>query len=248
MSLVSTSKASILNIIQDTSQINYVDAEIWYYFNEGIRFLSMELAKINSLFANNVVQAIFAPPVYYIDFSSAQFITTEGSDIIEAEGGGDIGLTTNSPITDFLSFVTDDRGREKVFNATNNYSLMRRVSENCIDRWENETTANMGTPDHFYLRGNVLYVHPRPSVTTVVKFYYHPLNVITNDSSTIPWNGLFDNALERFVIASCRQRSEQFNYTQIDAGLFNTLKDQAFDIIWMRQPMQFGFAEGEGMF
>lgn len=247
MGLVSTSKTNILQILQDPLQTNYSDAELWYYFNEGIRFLSIELAKANSRLANKVVETAYDPTIYYADFSSPQFILSESSDILLAEGAGDIGLALNFAILDFLSFVTDDNAKEKVFNVTNNYSLMKKASENYIDRWENETNANVGTPDHFYLRGNLLYIHPRPSVLTTVKFYYHPLWTITDDNSTIPWNGLFDNALERFVIANCRQRSEQFSYTQLDAGLFNSLKDQAFDIIYMREPPQWGFADGLGM-
>jgi hypothetical protein len=224
MTTVLTLKTNALNVLQDTSQLNYADVEVWYYLNEGLRFLSIELAKINSRIANKNASPVFSINEYSKDLS-----------------------TLTPTVTDLLSLVTNENGYQKVFNVTNSYALMKKAEESDIDDWQIETNANADTPSQFYLRGNTLYIHPRAKVSTTIKFYYHPLQAITSDSDTVPWDGLFDNALERFILANCRLRSEQFNYTKIDGSLFNGLKDQAFDILYMRDPLEMGFSPGVGM-
>lgn len=229
MATVATSKGRVQRVLLEVdstgtiSQQNYFDNELWDYYNKAIESLSKEFAKINSkLDLQNTTLAFTA--LTYSDLTS---------------------LAALSP--GFLSIAKNDKGEDRVFNVTNSYARMSKADESDIDGWESEDDSDDGTPGEFYLRGLNFYIHPRPTVNTSVKIYYNPLRTITNDSSTMPWNSLFDSAIERFVIAMCRMRSELIGYNpSLDIGIYDNLRKDAMDIIYQREGLEFNFAPGFG--
>jgi hypothetical protein len=217
MSTVSTLKTNILYDLSDTSQNNYADAEIWMQMNKAIRFISRELMK--GEFKTFVA-------------SSTAVIAADDNDKALA--------------SDFLAFAVDESGNPKVFNQTNSYTRMGQAKESDIDDWEKETSADVGTPDEFYTRALTLYVHPWATVETTVKYYYHKLESITNDASTVPWNAFFDDAIERYVVFALRTRDERTDMVQMDTFLFDTLKKEVLDILYKREGFNFNIAPGHG--
>ena len=230
MSTVATSKANIQRILLETdssgniSQQNYFDNELWQYFNEGMRAISIELMKWNSkldLQNTTLTYAINA----FADTTSLAALAIP-----------------------FLSVALDEKSRPKVFNATESaYPRMTRASESDIDSWESEDNSDSGTPDQFYLRGLNFYIHPRAKVETNVKIYYNPLRQIVNDASTMPWNDLFNNALEIYVVSRCRMRSELAGYNpQLDMVITENLRKSAWDVVYQREGFRMNFDEGCG--
>jgi hypothetical protein len=217
MATVGTLKTNILYKLSDIDQNNYVDAEIWMHFNKALGFISRELSKMD-----------------------AKVGVANTTLTISASGNS---ATLNSA---FLNFAINQKGQPKVFNATNGYSQMSRALESDIDYWEQEDSSDTGTPDQFYLRGLTFYVHPWALVETTIKYYYHPIKSVVNDGSTMPWDGLFDDAVEQFVVLAFRMRDERLNLVQLDSFLFDMLKKEIIDIIYKREGIEFNMAPGVG--
>jgi hypothetical protein len=214
---VGTSKTNILYQLSDISQNNYVDAEIWIQFNKALSFISKELAKMDSKLAIANATAVISASGNYASLNSS-----------------------------FLAFAVNEKGQHKVFNQTNGYSQMTQAKESDVDLWEQETSADTGTPDEFYLRGLTLYIHPWALVDTTVKYYYHPIKSIVNDASAMPWDGIFNDAIEHFVILALRMRDERLNMVQLDSFLFDVLKKDVMDILYKREGFGMNFAPGAG--
>lgn len=230
MATVATLKAKIQRVLLETtssgtiSQTNYFDNELWDYFNKALEAISIELAKFNSRID--------------IQNTTLTFTALSYSDTTS--------IAALSPA--FLSIALNDKSEPRIFNITaSGKPRITRADEGDIDDWEDETDADDGTPEEYYLRGLNIYIHPRPTVQTQVKIYYNPLRTITNDSSTMPWASLFDSAIERFVIANCRMRSELTGYNpQLDMQITETLRQAAWDIIHQREGFDMNFSPGCG--
>jgi hypothetical protein len=201
MATVSTLKSNILNgELQDADQTNYTDTELWNYFNQALDYLSKELAKFRVSIAQQNTTLTYATGDY----------------------------AENLP-AGFLELDFSDDGSPRVFNTTDADSVrqMGQADQDSQDWYEAETASDTGTPDCFYFRGNQLLIHPRPDVSTTVKIYYYKTETITNDSSTVPWNGVFDRAIEQFVMLKCRARSEQVHFLQYEDRAWDVLKNAA---------------------
>jgi len=217
MATVGTLKTRVLYDLSDISQNNYVDAEIWIQFNKGLNFISKELAKFDSK------------------------VGVDNTTLTIAASGNSASLNAA-----FLNFVVNEKSEPKVFNATNDYSQMTQAKESDVDLWEQEDSTDTGTPSEFYLRGLTFYVHPWADVETTVKYHYHPIKTITNDASTMPWDGLFDEAVAHFVVLALRTRDERLNMVQMDSFLFDVLKRDVMDILFKREGFTMNFADGAG--
>jgi hypothetical protein len=230
MTTVGTSKTNVQRILLETDslgnivQSNYWDNEIWQYYNEALKTISIELMRWNSKLDVQNSTITFSANAYE-DTTSLAALTIP-----------------------FLSFALDEKSEPKVFNTTQtDYPRMNKAEESAIDTWENETNANVGIPSKFYLRGLNLYIHPRAKVSTTIKFYYNPLRKITNDSSTMPWDDLFNGAIENFVVARCRMRAELTGYSpQLDITLYDNLRKAAWDILFQREKFNLNFDDGCG--
>ncbi len=203
--------------LQDPDQTNYGNDELNGYFNEALDYLSRELGKFKHKIAQRNMTLIYTAGVYAAD------------------------LPTN-----FLELDHNDLGKPRVFNVTNDDAQMRQAFEYEVDGYEYETVSDDGTPSIFYFRGNQLLIHPRPYVETQVKIYYFKIEAITDGDSTIPWNGIFDRAIEQFVILKCRARSEQFNFIQLDDRAWEVLRMAAHDVCFRRGRFQINPTQGMG--
>ena len=206
MATVGTLINNIRRVLQDESDTNYEDAELYQYFNDGIDYLSKELARWNSRIAVTTTTLSYAEHAYYASLPS-----------------------------DFLSLASNEEGDPRIFNASNNYERLHRVEQSDMDDWESEDNDDDGTVEQFIVYGSYLYVHPRASAATTVKIYYHPLSSITDDSSTMPWSGWFDKPVEAFVMRQCRTRSEMHEYSGADIADYERLKAAAWDILMLRE-------------
>jgi hypothetical protein len=227
---VGTSKANVQRILLEMDSVgaikqqNYYDNELWQYYNEALKSLSVELMKWNSKLDVQNSTAVFLADAY-------EDTTTLGALSVP-----------------FLSFALNEKSKPKVFNISQaDYPRMSKAEESEIDTWENETSADSGIPDKFYLRGLKLYIHPRAKDSTTVKFYYNPLRQIVNDSSTMPWDDLFNGAIENFVIARSRMRAELASYSpSLDVTLHDNLRKAAWDVIYQREGFNLNFDDGCG--
>lgn len=217
MATVGTLKTNILYALSDIGQNNYVDAEIWMNFKKGLRFISNELAKVDSKMG-----------------------------ITETTITIDINTNSEALPTDFLAFANNEKGEPKVLNQTNDYSRMTPANESAVDSWARETSADVGTPSEYYLRGLTFYCHPYTKEETDVRYWYHPIKTITNDSTDMPWDDIFDEAIEQFVILSLRMRDERMNTVQLDSFLFDALKRDVMDILYRRDGIRMTPAVGFG--
>jgi hypothetical protein len=217
MATVGTLKTRVLYDLSDISQHNYVDAEIWIQFNKGLNFVSKELSKFDSKVG-----------------------VTDTTLTIAASGN------STSLNAAFLNFAVNEKSEPKVFNVTAGYPRMTQAKESDIDYWEQQTSVDTGTPSEFYLRGLTFYVHPWALIETTIKYYYHPIKTIVNDASTMPWDGLFDEAIAQFVVMALRMRDERLNMTQLDSFLFDVLKKDVMDILFKREGFTMNMAPGAG--
>jgi hypothetical protein len=224
MATVLTLKTNILRTLLDPTQNNYLDAEIWAEMNKGLETISKELAKWNSKVDLQNTTLTFSA-LAYSDTSSVAALNPA-----------------------FLSLAQNEKGEQKIFNVTQTGKpRLTMAQESDIDDWESETDSDDGVPNEYYFRGLNIYIHPRPTVQTQIKFYYNPLRTITNDSSTMPWGSLFDSALEQFVIAKCRMRTELMAYNpQLDISITENLRRMSWDILFQREGMTMNFATGVG--
>lgn len=203
MTTVGTLKTQILRgPLQDASQTNYSDNELWDYFNKAISFLSKELARLGFNIGLEEETLTYTAGTYYMALPSG-----------------------------FLRMAVNDEGFERVYNQTDNHHLMYMAEEAEIDSWADESASDDGTPSKFYFRGNYLYIHPRPDVSTTVKFLCFKKQTITNDDSTIPWNGLFDELIEQFVVNACRWRSQMVGFRQMDQFDYQMLRNEVYGIL-----------------
>lgn len=217
MSTVGTSKTKVLYELSDIDQNNYVDAEIWIQYNKALSFISKELANLD-----------------------LKMGVTNTTATIAASGNS---ASLNSA---FIAFANNEKGNPKIFNSTENYLQMTQAKESEVDEWETETSADTGVPDKFYLRGLTLYVHPWALVETTIKYHYHPMKSITNDNSTMPWDDIFNDAIEHYIVLALRMRDERLNMVQLDSFLFDVLKKDVLNIIFKREGFTMNIASGFG--
>jgi len=206
MASVSTSITRIRRVLQDESDTNYNDNELYQYFNDAIDYLSKELARWNSRIGVSNTTLSYAEHAYSASLPS-----------------------------DFLTLAMTEGGLPRVFNASNNYDRLNMVEPDKMDDWENEDNDDDGTVEEFIITGATMIVHPRAKAATTIKIYYHPLETITDDSSTMPWSSWFDKPIEAFVIRQCRMRSEMFSYSGADVADYERLKSACWDILMMRE-------------
>lgn len=206
MATVNDSINNIRRVLVDESDTNYQDTELYQYFNDAIAYLSQELARWNSRIGLTNTTLSYAQYAYYAFLPS-----------------------------DFLALAMNEEGLPRVFNASDSYNRLSLVGPDSMDDWENEDNDDNGTVSEFILSGALMHVHPRASAATTIKIYYHPLETITDTSSTMPWSSWFDRAIEAFVIRQCRLRSEMFNYSGADVADYERLKAVAWDILQLRE-------------
>ena len=205
MATIGTLKQEILREeLQDEGQFNYLDPEVWGYFNKALDVLSREIAK-------------FQHSIGLLDTTLTY----------------SIGDYSESLPTGFLK-LAKHKGEHRVFNVTNNSSRMNQASAGEVDGYEVETASDKGTPSVFYFQGNNLLIHPRPEVETTVKLYYFGVETISGDADTVPWNGIFDRAIKSFVVSECRLRSEMVEFFQVDQLRYQALRRAAHGIMLAR--------------
>jgi hypothetical protein len=187
------------------------------YANRGLRYLSKELARINAGIAVTATSITYGT-----------------------------GTTYKSLPTGFIKFSDNDEGKARVFNQTEDDVRMDKADPQEVDDWESETAADTGAPSKFYLTGNSLYVHPRGNKKYDIKYYYFPTQSIATASDTIPWNGQFDDALERYVVAKCRSRSEMKGYQTEDRAEFEILRAAACEVVYGRDGYEMNFDDNWG--
>lgn len=217
MATFATLRTNLLYDLKDTSQGNYVDAELLVYANRGLRYLSKELARLNA------------------------GIAATGTSITYGTGT----VSKNLP-SGFIKFFNNDEGKARIFNQTEDDMQMGLADPQEVDDWESETAADTGVPDEFYVRGNDLYVHPRGDAKYDIKYYYFPTAAISTTADTVPWNGQFDDALERYIVAKCRSRSEQTGYRDEDRAEFEILKAAAYEAVFGRDGYEMNFDDSWG--
>jgi hypothetical protein len=218
MGVVSNNISNIRYLVQDIGSLkNYSDAELYVYFNRAIEFLSKELA-----------------------LKGKTFGVTEATQNLTA---GSYEITLPS---DFLALATDDEGHKRVFvkeytDVSYNFTVSRleEASVADMDDWlDDMTTSDRGAPTSFIQYGEKFYVHPvadTPILSIyVIIYYYHPLKSIIDSSSLMPWSGMFDHAIESFVVRCCHQRSEMGGAINLDQMDFNVLRNAANDILNVR--------------
>jgi hypothetical protein len=206
MSTVATSIGKVRKVLVDESDTNYLDAELYQYYNDAIGYLSRELAKWNSRIGIDTTTLSYSEHAY-----SAALPST------------------------FLAMATTEGGLPRVFNASNSYERLTLVEPDAMDDWESEDNDDDGTVSEFIIDGLNMIVHPRADAATTIKIYYHPLESITDDTSTMPWGDFFNEPIEQFVIRQCRMRSELFQYAGPDVSDYERLKSMAWDILIMRE-------------
>jgi hypothetical protein len=219
MATVGTSITKILNVLQDQNKTNYQVPELSQYFNLAISYLSKELAKWGSRIGVSNSTLVYGVGIYSLALPS-----------------------------DFLALSTNENGEHRVFNATNGYARLGRGQPSDLDDWESETAANTGTPSTFVIDGVNMVIHPRAKVSTTVKFYYHPLKTIVDDSSTMPWSDWFNDPIEQFVTRQCRLRSEMTGMFQIDMMDYERLSVACKALLMLRENNlpSIGFASNFG--
>jgi hypothetical protein len=107
-----------------------------------------------------------------------------------------------------------------------------------VGTWQGESglAAELGTPDKFYVVGTTFYIHPRPSgASTTIEIQYYPLKSLATLGDTIPWNDMFNTVIEKWLVQSCRLRSEQAGFYQMDAADVAGFKGQVMAILLARQ-------------
>lgn len=206
MATVNDSITRIRRVLVDESDTNYQDNELYQYFNDAIAYISGELARRQSRLVVTNTTLSYAEHAYSASLPS-----------------------------DFLALATNEEGDFRVFNVSNDYAQMNQAQVSDMDDWENEDNDDDGTPTHFIINGANMIIHPRADAATTVKIYYHPLESITDDSSTMPFSSWFDKPIEAFVIRQSRLRSEMFNYAGADMGDYERLWQQCSDILALRE-------------
>lgn len=201
--------------LQDPDQLNYSTSELIDYYNLALDFLSRELSRYR--------------------FREAQYNTT----LTYAAGDYSKSLPSS-----FLTFDVNEHGDPRIFNVTNNSAQMIQARDYDIDTWENESASDTGTPGKFYIIGSNLLVHPRPDVSTQVKLYYYKLESISLASETVPWNSVFDKAINQFVVLKCHIRSEMGGIISTDASEFDVLRKAASDILFQRYKFRINPSQG----
>lgn len=135
----------------------------------------------------------------------------------------------------FLSLATNEKGKPRVFNASNSYNRLDRADPSDLDDWESETAVDVGTVTAFILDGLNMIVHPRAEASTDIKLYYHPLLSIVDDSSTMPWGDFFSDPIEQFVLRMCHLRSEMGAFMQVDVADYERLASQCKALLMQRE-------------
>lgn len=114
--------------------------------------------------------------------------------------------TTAAMPTDFLAMET-------VFkNGTS--TKLNMASNDEIDNYEGSTAS--GIPFKWYALGGTFYVYPKPNASFTVKVVYYPLKSIAAITDQIPWSGVFDLALQLYLLKRMRLRAEMFSFAQAD--------------------------------
>ena len=218
MALISTSITKILTVLQDPQKLNYQVPELSQYFNLAISFLSRELAKWGS--RTGVTNTTL----------------TYG-----------IGIFSQPLPSDFLALCKNEKGEDRVFNASNSYDRLSRSEVSDLDDWESETAADSGTVGEFIIDGANMIVHPRAKASTSIKLYYHQLASIVDDSSTMPWSGWFSDPIEQFVLRMCHLRSEMGGFAQVDVADYERLSRQCRDLLTQRERTEIRMTPAPGV-
>ena len=210
-----TLKTNMLYELHDTSQKDYVDAELLVYGNTAVSYLSRKLAAMDAKIAESATSVTYGT-----------------------------GTVSKALPDNFIKMAANKYGKHRVFNLTNGTSPMGKADEDAIDGWEAETSANSGAPTEWYIRGNRLYVHPRGDKKYDIKYYHYVKQVISSTGGPVPWDGQFDEAIEKFVISKCRDRSENVGAAQRDGMEYAELDRAAMETVFGRDGFEIGFDDG----
>ena len=113
------------------------------------------------------------------------------------------------------------------------------VSDAQIVDYEDDTST--GEPARYWFEGGTIYVNPIADAAYTLKLVYYPKKSITQDSDTLPWEGLFDTAIYWGVLAACYFRSEMFPMFQVAESKLETFKANAISRILKTDNYQVGF-------
>ena len=219
MATAQTLLTNLMRRIVDTDRnIFDDDDELILYFNDYLREISLEIARWRHKdFGKKSPTLALTAPTHYGALAS-----------------------------DFWTIAVNDRKGPRVFNVTDNYNRMVMAAEADIDSWEDEGSSDTGTPTQFYIVGTNLYVHSRPAADTTIKYYYFPLEQITQLTDTIPWNGFFDKAIEMGMMVRLRERQEQVALIQKALYDYDQAKSEAMRRIYGMRGMDVRPAPGHG--
>lgn len=206
-------KTKILATLQDEAQDNYEDPEILQYLNECLQELSQELANLQARIA----------------LSSDATLTLSATE-----------YTLTLP-SDF--WVLDKIFRSEAGGSAFTTHRLYRATRDEVDRWEDEDSGDTGTPNRYYSIGTTMYVHPRANGAYKFKLYYYPLQSIVTDTESLPWRGMFDEAVRWYVVARCYQRDELYQAWQLAEARYNSHKETALAAVLQGDDFEVGFKE-----
>ena len=137
----------------------------------------------------------------------------------------DFGLTspTNQAAlpAGFLDFGTDERHLPRIYVVVDsNQSQLRQATKYEADRFEGETSPELGTPTRFYIRGGSIYLKPKPSLDCTLRIYGYVQEHIDGPDDVLPWNGMFNELIRADVVKRARLLLQHFRYTLSDEREF----------------------------
>lgn len=123
-----------------------------------------------------------------------------------------------------------------------------------IRSWEAD--ASSGKPSHWWLKNNKLYVRPIPDQPYTLKGVYYPVQSVEASTDTMPWAGLFDDAIKWAVLAECYDRSELYPSSARAERRYEAAREEVLWRVDQREPMEIGmdigseadFVTGPGFF
>lgn len=213
MATVGTVKTKILVTLQDVNQDNYTDAEVWQYINEALQEIGQELANLQARIA----------------LKSDATLTLAATE-----------YTLTLP-DDF--WVMDKIFRSDADGSTFTTNQLYRADPYEPDQWEDETSSDVGTPDRYYQISTTMYVHPRCNGAYKFKLYYFPKQSIAADADSLPWRGMFDEAIRWFAVSKCYLRDELFQPWQLAEASYRKNKEIAVAAVLQGDDFEIGFNE-----
>lgn len=123
---------------------------------------------------------------------------------------------------------------------------LARVSDDQIIDYEDDTST--GKPARYWFNGGSIYVNPIADAAYTLKIEYYPTESISADTDSVPWQGLFDDAVYWGVLAECYMRSELFPLMQAAEARRKDAASLALGKVIQRDDYGIDISQGYGDF